>query len=587
MHLEKKNLAFVLLVVLLTASGIGNIILLIFGGFFSHYEKITCVVGYPSDPFSIDPVDTWDGLSYGIEQQVVEGLVEYDISSHPNYFVKPKLAESWHWHSNTKISFKIREDIFFHDGTSLDADAVKWNFERLVYFCNASGTLPANQTEALASSLYYLNNGTLLFNHFEVPSKYNFTIYLNSQFNALLDLLTFTATYICSPSSTPIDRYIDIASEKIVGTGPFKYINYKRNSEVRLERWERYWRTNPYFEEVVFKITGDPIARMNAMLGGQFDYMGRAILPSFIDIFNSSTNIHVEEVGESLSYNYIEFYCGPGDPADNHSYDYQTLNATWRKTLSLAINYSYIKQEIGQGTLSNGIPAIPRAMSAHNSSIILPDYWQDIYGYEAAVEWAREIIKSMFPAETISLDSTFPGTTELGWKALSLRTIELNEIFESGVGFALNLVFEESWELIGVDVHKTIRTFGEYFETGENSPWEMEVSAISWTPDYLDAFNMLNPLFNINSTACFSRINDTYLTSLLLDASKEFDSNLRDEICKEIQSYIFDLNFDNPATLTHAPLPTSIVYNVHKTDLKGILYNVIEISSIYHWYREE
>jgi peptide/nickel transport system substrate-binding protein len=286
LQLEKKNLAIILLAVLLAASGIGNLFLWIIGGLFSQPEKVTCVVGYPADPFTIDPVDTWDGLSFRIEQQVIEGLVDYDVSNHPNYSVKPMLAESWYWHNSTKISFKIREDVFFHDGTRLDANAVKWNFERLVYFCNASGTLTANLTAALPSSLYYLNNGTFLFNHFEVPSKYNFTIYLNSQFNALLDLLTYIPTCICSPSSTPTNRYIDMASEKLVGTGPFKYMYYRRNSEVRLERWERYWRTNPYFEEVVFKITKDPIARMNAMLGGQFDYIEKGIIPSFIDIFN-------------------------------------------------------------------------------------------------------------------------------------------------------------------------------------------------------------------------------------------------------------------------------------------------------------
>jgi len=303
MEMEKKTLAIIILAVVLVASGIGNVLLAVSGGLVgrSPEKKNTIIVGYGNNLATIDPLDTWDVPSYIAESQVAQSLIAYDYQDHPNYSIIPKLAKEWYWHNSSCISFKIRENVFFHDGNLLTAEAVKWNFDRLMYFINWSGDLVANDTswEAFPSALYYLSDGTPIINKTEVTDIYNFTVYLNKPFGAFIDLMTFCATYILSPASTPKYRFLDLNTEKIIGTGPFKYVHFKYDREVRFERWERYWGTGPWAEILIFRIIEDDTARMTAGLAGQFDYVAN-VPKSYISQFKAESDFHVEDVGVLL-----------------------------------------------------------------------------------------------------------------------------------------------------------------------------------------------------------------------------------------------------------------------------------------------
>ena len=304
------------------------------------------IVGYASNPAALDIVDTWDISSRNIQYQVVEGLVEYDLSDHPNYDIAPMLAEFWIWESPIKISFKIRSGVTFHDGTPLTAEAVKWNFDRVQYFINASGTLPPNTSKAYPSQVFFHYDGTPIFDHFEADDNIdptNFTVVLNKPFGALLDLLCFGTTDILSPSSTPSYQYLDLDTDLLVGTGPFVYDGYTRDVDVRFHAFPNYWRGEARIKEMIWKIVEDDTARMAAALAGQYDYVG-GVPKTYIDTFKADPDFHVEDVGEDPCYFYLEFYCGPNDhsgtPLGNPQF--QKNNATFRRALALANNYTYI-----------------------------------------------------------------------------------------------------------------------------------------------------------------------------------------------------------------------------------------------------
>ncbi|MFX1427735.1 MAG: ABC transporter substrate-binding protein, partial [Promethearchaeota archaeon] len=200
MEMEKKNLAIIILAVVLAASGIGNVILAVGGGLITTgaEAKKTAIfaASYPGLAKN-DPVDTWDRVSIWHQQEVTEGLVYYDLSKHPNYEPTPLLATNWTWNSPTSITFQIRENVVFHDGTPLTPTAIKWNFDRLMWFSNESGLVPANDTSktGFSSSLYYLPTGDYLFDSFVADDvNMQFTINLNGAFGVLLDLLCFIST---------------------------------------------------------------------------------------------------------------------------------------------------------------------------------------------------------------------------------------------------------------------------------------------------------------------------------------------------------------------------------------------------------
>ena len=156
--MEKKNIAITVLIIALVASGVGNIVLVIIGQAELPPDRSTAYIrATSSGPHTLEIVDSWDSASNDVLEQVVETLFFYDLTD----LDLPRinlLAESYFWENSTTLQIKLREDILFHDGTDFDADAAKWNLDRLQYLVNATGT---NDGEvAHTRSLWMFPNGT-------------------------------------------------------------------------------------------------------------------------------------------------------------------------------------------------------------------------------------------------------------------------------------------------------------------------------------------------------------------------------------------------------------------------------------------
>jgi ABC-type transport system substrate-binding protein len=98
---------------------------------------------------------------------------------------------------------------------------------------------------------------------------------------------------------------------------------------------------------------------------------------------------------------------------------------------------------------------------------------------------------------------------------------------------------------------------------------ELQLFAAGWGPDYLDPFNMLNPLVNPISFSNAAQINDTTLNNLMELALNTTDDSERNIIYKNIQSYMAEEGF------FHAYLYHPKIYFVHSADLYGVTYNAM------------
>jgi len=595
-RLERKNATILILAILVVPTLTINLF------FFIWYSSTVIdassqhnevVVGYGNNPVALDPVDTWDTSSRSFQRQVTQSLVEYDLSTHPNYQLKPVLSEYWVWENTTRISFKLRENVYFHDGTRMTAEDVKWNFERVKFFCNTSGILQENATtwEAFSSSLFFLANGTYIFKSFEADDNIdplNFTINLNSPFSALLDLLTFGVTNILSPDSTPRYKFLDLSKDDLIGTGPYKYVHFKRDREVRLVRNAMYWGFPGFFEFVQFKIDKDDI--ITNAYNGVYDYFSWD--PKQVCYKCGPPPFEIVDVGEDPCYFFLEIYCGPevysnGSLKPEQTYQSQKNNATLRRAIALAINHSYIYEEIQSGFAVEGPPAVPRAMPGHNASVVQASD----YDHATGIEMARDLMK-IYNSTAAAWDSTFGGDNEANWTGTNLigRNLEINRHFGSRTNLRLNELLNANLKLIGVNTSETIREWGDYLDAGKNTPWEMDICYIGLCPDYLNPYNIIDPLFNLHSEYCYSRINDTTLgglTDMMNDAIKETNRTKQLEIYRNIQSYIFDVNRPlTPASHIHISGWVYKVQQAHLPDLKGVNYNVMKIIECWDWYKE-
>ncbi|MFW9865555.1 MAG: ABC transporter substrate-binding protein [Candidatus Thorarchaeota archaeon] len=552
-------------------------------------SKAPFIYGTTREPMGIDPLAMWDRDSSDMVFHCAEPLIDYNYSD-PSLPIIPKLATNYVWHSPTEISFKIREGVYFHDGTLLTANSVAWNIYRIMWFCNYSGILPQNTTswEAFPKSMYYFPDGMQIIINATVNSIYNVSIFLTRAFPSLINLLTVTSSYILSPASTPFYSYLDSFTDLLVGTGPFVYEYYTPSIELKFHAYENYWGSKADIATLVFKFFGDSTSLNNAFLAGQVDFIKNPLITLYSTIEADPDRVLING-GENLMYYYFEFYCGPGDPILGNPWYYQVLNSTWRRALSLAINYSYIWEDIISGRAGPGCPAIPRMMPGYNSSLEGKMAHDNPFGstYASSVKKAREYMQSM--GFGIAWDSNFPGTNEMEWMTASFRTIEVNEIFGHSTNIALNLLLESSWSLIGVDIAVTIRFWGDYLNLLLTNPWEVECGYLGWGPDYIDPFVMLNPIFNNESSSCFSQLSDPVLKGALEAAGTETDFLVRLNIFKWIQSYIFDITRpENPSSYCHAPI---FAYNntyAYHTDLTGFVANALDLVNFYpcNWSRE-
>ena len=294
-------------------------------------EDFIFKVGVPTNPTTIDPVNSWDSASFDVIAQVAETLFTYNLSDTDLPRIN-QLAESYWWEDSTTLQIQLKQGIFFHDYTPFNADAAKWNFDRLLYLTNCTGT---NMGEvAVTRALWIFPDGvTPIIASVSAIGEWNITITLNGPYAPFMELLCYINAGMLSPSSTPATDLIDISSGGLIGTGPFMYDYFFQDNEVHFTRWDNYWQPPAYFEEMVFMIVSDQIARNIMMEMHNIDYL-MDYSTDFIYNFETDPLITVKRFSEDtgrtgLSYYYLGF--------NNKMY-----NATWRKAMSFAIDYDYI-----------------------------------------------------------------------------------------------------------------------------------------------------------------------------------------------------------------------------------------------------
>jgi ABC-type transport system substrate-binding protein len=164
-------------------------------------------------PEKLDPLDAYDSESIETIMQVVEGLYIYNYSS-PEMEVIPNLAASlgtWS-HDMLNLTIGLKQGVTFHDGSSFNARAVKWNFDRLQYWTygldiDHDGDLD-NHPLGTASKSLFEQNGIPILNRTEILDDFTIRFVLNIPSVIWEKLLAFVACSIILPDSNYLYGYI-------------------------------------------------------------------------------------------------------------------------------------------------------------------------------------------------------------------------------------------------------------------------------------------------------------------------------------------------------------------------------------------
>jgi len=204
-----------------------------------------------------------EGATYSVNipfMPIFNNLVVFkqDVPQNSVDSIVPDLAESWAWSpDNKKLTFKLRQGVKWHDGKPFTAKDVQCTWRMLIGKGDAAAEFRRNPRAVWWSHVQDVS----------INGDYEATFELNQPQPSLLVLLAslFSPVYACHvPQSTMRTRPI--------GTGPFKFAEFKRGDSIRLTRNPDYFKKDrPYLDEITFKIIESQATRLLAFQAGEFD----------------------------------------------------------------------------------------------------------------------------------------------------------------------------------------------------------------------------------------------------------------------------------------------------------------------------
>ncbi|MFI5001097.1 MAG: ABC transporter substrate-binding protein [Reyranellales bacterium] len=192
---------------------------------------------------------------------VFNNLVVFDPKEKVNSPDKivPDLAESWSWSDDkTKLTFKLRQGVKWHDGKPFTSKDVQCTWESLIDKGDEKNPIIRKNPR----KIWYVNLKDVTTNgDFEV------TFNLSRPQPSFLSILAagYSPVYSCHVP----DR---VMRSKPIGTGPFKVVDFKRNESIKLVRNPDYWKKGqPYLDAIDWKIVPNRSTRMLGFGSGEFD----------------------------------------------------------------------------------------------------------------------------------------------------------------------------------------------------------------------------------------------------------------------------------------------------------------------------
>lgn len=267
------------------------------------------IIGYPAEVTNNGPLPFLD--------PVVQALVHFDETG--NHV--PWLAESWETDADAAtITFKLRQNVKFHDGTDFNAEAVKWNIEK--YIENKR-----SETE---------NIDTI-----ETVDEHTVVIHLKEWNSSSLEAIGYFVRYV-SPKAVE-ENGVEWAYTNPVGTGPFLLDKWDMNVSVSYKKNPNYWIPDePKVDRIEMLIIEDANTAASALRAGEVDLIQAGNVDLADELIQSGEFDHV------LHRNGIGSV-GTGLIPDSTTEGSPFADVRVRKALGHAIDEEALAETFGKG----------------------------------------------------------------------------------------------------------------------------------------------------------------------------------------------------------------------------------------------
>lgn len=222
----------------------------LFFGAAAHAQTVK--VGLFAEPSSMDPHYHNLGPNNAFSSNVYEALILQD----ENQKLMPGLAVSWKPLNDTTWEFKLREGVTFHDGSAFNADDVIFTFQRAPNVANSPSTFGT-----------YLKGKT-----FKKIDDY--TIHaMTEKAYPLMPVDLSQIVIISNEVGADVTTSQFNSGEAAIGTGQYKFVEWKPGDSILLERNDGYWGEKAAFERIEVRPIKSNPSRVAALLAGDVQFI--------------------------------------------------------------------------------------------------------------------------------------------------------------------------------------------------------------------------------------------------------------------------------------------------------------------------
>lgn len=201
------------------------------------------MVSFGPDEYVTDEINMKRLGMYPLNAGICEPLVRLAT----DFSIEPSLATSWEYVGDNTFQFELRDGVTFHDGSELDAEAVKY-------------TLDYTAQEPATGSFTFVGEGST-----KIVDERTVSVIPTQPNLRLIEQINHPTFGIMAPGSDPLEN------QDPVCTGPFVLDSYQEEQQLVVTRNEDYWGDQAQLDKITFRFIPDDSTRAAALQAGEVD----------------------------------------------------------------------------------------------------------------------------------------------------------------------------------------------------------------------------------------------------------------------------------------------------------------------------
>lgn len=413
----------------------------------------TLVVATYSTMRDFDPASNNEQQGNVILEATTEGLVRVNPDNIEEFV--PQLAERWeHNQDNTQWTFYLRKNAKFHDGTPVNAEAVKYSFKRLIDSKLGMSFILGQFMSDPEKQMTVKDDYTIQFD-FDTPTPLLIKA-LSSSFGA----------YVISPTAAQAhDKDGDMGHEWLqnndAGSGAYVISENQPNQQLVLTKFNDWWGWKSdgwYFDKIIIKVVPEEASRRTLIEKGDVD-IAVQFGPENWDALKKNPDISVQLApGLALQYVVLGDYGPLKDPKV-------------RQAISYAFDYKGYVDGIMKGYAPQAHGPLPSKLLCHDPNAFV---------YTTDLAKAKQLLNEA---------GIQPGT-------------QITYLTEEGGSMAIGTILQAQLAQVGINVkveQRDTSSMISIFYGDQEWPDRPELFSWTWWPDYNDPTDWAWILFHTDA----------------------------------------------------------------------------------------